>query len=196
MPLPSNLFADRLPELEARRVRLRHPRPDDVEAVFAVFGNEHAMRYWSHEAFERREQAETYLGEIDQGFADRTLFQWAVTEHGADELIGTVTLTEWSERNRRMEVGYMLHPVHWGKGYASEAVRTVLQFGFEQIGLHRVEAELDPRNEASARLLEKLGFQKEGLLRERWWVYEEWCDSALYGLLRTDFDASARDGLV
>ena len=82
----------------------------------------------------------------------------------------------------------MLSPAHWGKGLATEAVRRVLQFGFERIGLHRVEAELDPRNTASARLLERIGFRYEGLLRERWWVYEEWCDSALYGLLRADFD--------
>lgn len=183
-----DLFGDRMPDLDAERVRLRHPRPTDADAVFAIFGDERAMRYWSHEAFETRAQAVDYLRSIDRGFAERTFCQWAITERGADELIGTVTLTGWDERNRRMELGYMLSPAHWGKGLASEAVRAVLRFGFERIGLHRVEAELDPRNAASARLLERLGFRYEGLLRERWWVYDEWCDSALYGLLRRDFD--------
>ena len=183
-----DLFGDRMPDLDAKRVRLRHPCPTDADAVFAIFGDERAMRYWSHEAFETHAEAEAYLRAIDKGFAERTFCQWAITERGADELIGTVTLTSWDERNRRMELGYMLSPAHWGKGLATEAVRRVLGFGFEQIGLHRVEAELDPRNVASARLLERLGFRYEGLLRERWWVYEEWCDSALYGLLRADFD--------
>ncbi|MEP0545352.1 MAG: GNAT family N-acetyltransferase [Rhodothermales bacterium] len=188
-----DLFGDRLPDLDAERVRLRHPRPTDADAVFAIFGDERAMRYWSHEAFETPTQAVEYLRSIDEGFAERTLYQWAITEPGADELIGTVTLTGYSERNRRMELGYMLSPSKWGRGLAGEAVRAVLRFGFERIGLHRVEAELDPRNAASARLLERLGFQREGLLRERWWVYDEWCDSALYGLLRADFEGRPRD---
>ena len=67
-------------------------------------------------------------------------------------------------------------------------MRAVLAFGFERMNLHRVEAELDPRNGASARLLEGLGFSYEGLLPERWYLYDEWCDSVLYGLLRRDFD--------
>lgn len=185
-----DLFGDRMPTLEAERLRLRHPRPTDADAVLAIFGDGRAMRYWSHEAFEYIEQAELYLREIDQGYADRTFCQWAITETAADDLIGTVTLTAWSKRNRRMELGYMLSPAHWGKGYASEAVRAVLGFAFERMRLHRVEAELDPRNTASARLLERLGFREEGLLRERWYVYDEWCDSALYGLLREDFGAA------
>ena len=185
-----DLFGDRMPTLDAERVRLRHPRPTDADAVFAIFGDDRAMRYWSHEAFERRDEAEQYLRDIDKGFADRSFCQWAITKRDHDELIGTVTLTGWDARNRRMELGYMLSPAHWGKGYATEAVRAVLTFAFEEMNVHRVEAELDPRNPASARLLERLGFREEGLLRERWWVYGEWCDSALYGLLRADFDAA------
>ena len=122
-----DLFGDRMPTLGTSRLQLRHPRPADADAVFAVFGDERAMRYWSHEAFETRSQAEQYLRDIDQGFADRQFCQWAITEPERDELIGTVTLTGWSARNRRMELGYMLHPEHWGKGYASEAVRAVLE---------------------------------------------------------------------
>ncbi len=67
-------FGDRLPVLTGERVRLRHPRPADADAAFTIFGDPRAMRYWSHEAFERREQAEEYLRKIDGGFAERTLF--------------------------------------------------------------------------------------------------------------------------
>ncbi len=97
-----------------------------------------------------------------------------------------MTLTGPDERNRRMELGYMLSPARWGKGLASDAVRTALRFAFSEMDLHRVEAELDPRKAASTRLLERLGSHREGLLRERWFVYDEWCDSALYGLLRAE----------
>jgi RimJ/RimL family protein N-acetyltransferase len=152
------------------------------------------MRYWSHEPFEKPEEAEEYIGSIDRGFAERTLFQWAITEPADDALIGTVTLTAWDRTHRHAEIGFVLHPDAWGRGYGSEAVRAVLAFGFERMDLHRVEAELDPRNAASARLLRGLGFSYDGLFPERWYLYDEWCDSAFYGLLRRDFERDFEHG--
>ena len=181
-------FDASLPVLETPRLRLRHPHSTDAERVFAVFSDPVAMRYWSCEPFADLAAARAYLESIDEGFESRTLFQWAVTLPADDRLIGTVTLTSWDRPSRRAELGYMLDREHWGKGLASEAVRAVLGFGFGQMDLHRVEAELDPRNEPSARLLRRFGFQYEGLLRERWYLYDEWSDSALYGLLARDFE--------
>jgi RimJ/RimL family protein N-acetyltransferase len=186
--MPPDPFDERLPVLDTERLRLRHPCSQDVDALFAIFGDPVPMRYWSHEPIDDLDAARDYLRDIDEGFEKRTLFQWAVTErHGDNQLIGTVTLTTWDRVNRHAEVGFVLHPAYWGKGYASEAVCTVLAFGFDAMDLHRVEAELDPRNGASARLLERLGFRYEGLFRQRWYLYDEWCDSAFYGLLRRDF---------
>jgi RimJ/RimL family protein N-acetyltransferase len=75
----------------------------------------------------------------------------------------------------------------WSKGYAREAGRAVLDFAFgEALQLHRLSADCDPRNVASARLMEQLGFRREGLLRQNWWLKGEWCDSVLFGLLATD----------
>src|SRR5690606_38652938 len=91
--------------------------------------------------------------------------------------------------HRRAEVGFMLAPAHWGKGYAAEAVRAVLRFAFEAMDLHRVEADVDPDNGASLRLLERLGFRREGYLRERWWPYGAPADSVVLGLLRDAFVA-------
>ena len=191
---PPDPFGDSLPDLRTGRLRLRHPRATDADAVFSIFGDLRAMRYWSHEPLESFDAAHDYLESIDEGFAERSLFQWAITELGNDLLIGTVTLTAWDRVNRHAEVGFVLHPSQWGKGIASEAVRAVLTFGFERMNLHRVEAELDPRNTASARLLDRLRVEKEGLLRERWYLYDEWCDSALYGLLRRDFGHTESGG--
>ncbi|MDX1440350.1 MAG: GNAT family N-acetyltransferase [Rubricoccaceae bacterium] len=182
-----DLFGDRLPILETERLKLRHPSQNDLGDLFAIFSNPAAMRYWSHEAWTDYDQAKKYLNEINKGFSDRTLFQWASTKKGENRLIGTVTLVRWDESNRHIELGYMLHPDQWGKGYASEAVRAALVFAFEQLDVHRVEAELDPRNVPSTRLLERLGFRKEGLQRERWFLFDEWSDSALYGLLKREF---------
>ncbi len=184
-------FGEALPTLDTPRLRLRHPRAGDAEAVFAIFGDPAAMRYWSHEPLADLDAARAYLADIDAGFAKRSLFQWAITEPEEGELGGTVTLTTWDRTNRHAEVGFMLAPSRWGRGYASEAVGVVLGFAFGSMDLHRIEAELDPRGAASERLLQRLGFQREGLLRQRWWLYDEWSDSLLYGLLRSDFERPA-----
>jgi RimJ/RimL family protein N-acetyltransferase len=102
-------------------------------------------------------------------------------------MIGVCTLFAFSEQCRRAEVGYGLAPHAWGRAYMDEALRALLGHGFGTLGLNRVEADIDPRNEASARSLERLGFRKEGLLRERWIVGDEVSDSALYGLLQRDW---------
>ncbi len=105
------------------------------------------------------------------------------------KLIGECSLFNLVPQCRRAEVGYTLAQQAWGNGYISEALVALLEFGFARLDLNRVEADVDPRNVASAKTLEKLGFQKEGLLRERWIVGEEVSDSALYGLLAVDWRA-------
>lgn len=182
-------FGSELPVIETERLRLRHPRESDLENMFAIFSDPKAMRYWSSEPWENMDVAKKYLADINKGFEERTLFQWAITKQEDDRLIGTVTLLNWDQSNRHVEVGFMLNPTEWRKGFATEAVRGVLHFALRNMNIHRVEAELDPRNKASGRLLDGLGFRYEGLLRQRWFIYNEWCDSALYGLLHPEFIA-------
>ncbi len=187
-------FGTALPTLDTERLRLRHPRPEDVDALLAVFSDERTMRYWGGEPIEDLDDARRYRQGIDDGFAARHLFQWAITEQGADRLIGTVTLYRWDRVNRRAEIGFILAPDHWGRGIASEAVGAVLAFGFAEMDLHRVEADVDPDNERSRRLVERFGFRDEGMLRERWFLRGRWADSVIYGLLRRDFRHVAPGG--
>ena len=102
-------------------------------------------------------------------------------------LIGECSLFNLMEQCRRAEVGYTLAFEAWGQGYMNEALNSLLAFGFSQLRLNRIEADIDPRNLASARSLERLGFKKEGYLRERWIVSGEVSDSGLYGLLASDW---------
>lgn len=87
-------------------------------------------------------------------------------------------------------MGYLLGRPYWGKGYMAEAAKELIRYAFEVLDLHRIEADIDPRNRPSARVLERNGFLKEGLLRERWIVGEEVSDTAFYGLLRKDWEAT------
>ena len=185
MPAP---VGEALPVIEAARLRLRPARPDDDAGdLFAVFGDPEVMRYWSHEPFAGLDIVRVYIDGMEAGFASGTRYQWVVAERETDRAMGTVTLYHWDTQNRRAEVGYILGRAHWGQGYAREAVRALLRFAFDRLDLHRVEADVHPDNAPSLRLLERLGFRREGLLRQRWFTYGAWSDSVVLGLLRDEF---------
>ncbi|MEZ4235620.1 MAG: GNAT family N-acetyltransferase [Myxococcota bacterium] len=178
------LLGDTLPTLATARLRLRHVRASDVDRVEAVFGDPVAMAYWSHDPLPDRAAAEAYVGQIERGFANETLYQWVLTEARDDTLIGTVTLAGVDRRHLRAELGYMIAPECWRRGYATEAAGAAVQFAFDTLGLHRIEADIHPDNHASRGVLVRLGFRAEGLRPERWFTGGQWSASELYALLR------------
>jgi len=185
--MPDNPFEAGLPTLEAERVLLRRLTPGDDAGLLRVFGDAETMQWWSHGPFTDLAAATTYRERIDYGLRSRSLFQWGIVARDGGLLMGTCTLSDWSSTHRRAELGYILHRDHWGQGLASEAVRAVLDFGFGTMRLHRVEADVDPENTASIALVERLGFNREGYLRERWWPHGTPQDSLIFGLLATDW---------
>ena len=178
---------DRLPTLDAPRVRLRWLTEADVDALFAVFSDRRMMRYWSTPAMNDRAEAEAYLAKIHEYFHNRSGFQWGVERKDDGQLLGTCTLFHLDPGNAKAELGYGLGSAHWGKGYMSEALTALLDFAFGTLRLRRLEADVDPRNENSLRILDKLGFHREGLLRERWNVAGEIQDTVFCGLLAKDW---------
>jgi RimJ/RimL family protein N-acetyltransferase len=188
--------ADSLPTIHTARLQLRWLTPDDVPALAAIFGDAEVCRFWSSPALSDMAAAEALHTEIVRGFAARSLFQWGIAERGTNTVVGTCTLASLSSEHRRAEVGFALARAAWGRGYVSEALPALLDFAFETLDLHRLEADVDPRNERSIRVLERLGFEREGYLRERYHVNGELQDAVLYGLLRRDWvtrDERARD---
>jgi ribosomal-protein-alanine N-acetyltransferase len=175
------------PRLQGKRVCLRQPLADDVDAVFALFSDPAVMRYWSRPPMTARDEPEGLVAEIDEGFAQRTMLNWVVARRADDVAIGTCTLFRFEPRHRRAEIGYSLRSDHWGQGLAAEAVALSLDWVFRTLGLHRVEADIDPRNAGSRKLLERLGFASEGLLRERYFMAGEVSDTELFGLLAQDW---------
>jgi ribosomal-protein-alanine N-acetyltransferase len=175
------------PTLESARLRLRVYRNSDAEAMFRLYSDPHVMRYWSFPPWTDRAQADAYLRRALGEMAEGRVLPWAIAAHGDDRLLGTVTLFSLDPVQGRAEIGYSLDPKFQGQGMASEALRLALGHAFDTLRLRRVEADVDPRNVPSCRLLERLGFRLEGLLRARWRVAGEICDSALYGLLAPEF---------
>lgn len=149
------------------------------------------MRYWSRVPMSDASEAAAQIGLNRRGFVERTHLCWGIVQREDDALIGTVTLFAFRIDQARCELGYALGSAHWGRGYAREALEAVLEFAFDALAMNRIEADIDPRNEASIGLVERLGFEREGLLRERWRVGGQVQDSAIYGLLRRDWEARA-----
>jgi RimJ/RimL family protein N-acetyltransferase len=179
---------DALPVLESVRLRLRALRDDDAAALLVLHGDPEVMRYWSTSPWSSIAQAQAHLERVRRDM-EAGVLPWAIADHTSDALIGTATLFKIDPVHRHAEIGYALGFAHWGKGLASEAVRLVLHHAFDTMQLERIEADTDPRNASSRRMLERLGFVQEGILRKRWFVNDEWCDTAWYGLLREDFRA-------
>ena len=170
-------------ELVTSRLLIRRLTSDDAQSYFDIFSNTDVMRYWSSPPLTTIAQAEKKITEILDHYRKRDLFQFALERKRDREIVGTCTLHHIHEQNRRAEIGYALGRLFWGQGYMHEALLALIDHAFGALQLHRLEADIDPRNLASARSLERLGFRREGVLRERWIVDGEVSDSALYGLL-------------
>jgi len=183
-------LGDRLPTLDAGRVRLRWLTDADVPALFAIFGDAEVTRYWGFAALPDLAAAAALLADIHRGFRAGTLFQWGVEAPGGP-LVGACTLARLDPANRRAELGFALGRAFWGRGYMTAALPAVLEFALGRLGLHRVFADTDPRNAPSIRVLERLGFLREGLLREHYLVQSEPQDAVVYGLLRSEWEADA-----
>lgn len=173
--------------LTTRRLLLRPLREPDAPELFAIFSDPLVTRYWSSQTWTSIDSANAMIAKDRQAMAEGESLRLALVRVDDGAMLGICTLFALSTQCRRAEIGYGLAAHAWGHAYMDEALRALLGYGFGTLGLNRVEADIDPRNEASARSLERLGFQKEGLLRERWIVDDEVSDTALYGLLQRDW---------
>ena len=179
-------WGSRLPTLQTPRLSLRPLTESDVAEVFAVFSDPVVVRYWDGPLMTTQQDAMQYIDQIHHGFRRRDFFQWGIAG-ATGTVIGTCTLAHVSAMHQRCEIGFALRQTQWGKGFGSEAAGAVIDFAFETLRMHRIEADVDPRNDRSLRLLEKFGFEREGHLRERYFLHGERQDAVLMGLLRRNW---------
>ena len=181
---------ERLPTLAAPRVALRWLTEADVGALYGIFSNPTVMRYWSTPPMSDIAQAGKLVADIHEGFRSQRLFVWGVARLEDDRIIGTCTLFAINAAQGRAELGYALGHEFWGRGYMNAALTTLVDFAFRTLAMRRLEADVDPRNLGSMRAVERLGFRREGLMRERWLVNGELQDSVVLGLLRHEWQKS------
>ena len=176
--------------LRTERLLLRPMAESDAPGLLAIFSNARVARYLSRPPWPDIDTAHQRIARDREALPAGKYLCLGLELAHEGRLIGECSLFGFNEQCRRAEVGYGLGLTDWGRGYMHEALRALLGFGFSQLNLNRVEADIDPRNEGSAKSLERLGFTREGFLRERWIVDGEVSDTALYGLLAREWNSN------
>jgi [ribosomal protein S5]-alanine N-acetyltransferase len=155
-----------LPTLVTRRLALRRLSVEDADRMFAYLRDPALTEFVSWERHASIERTVLYLMTVEAAYRDG-LLEWAVTTRRGGRLVGTCGFTRLDLDHARGEIGYTVGRRFSGRGYATEAAAEVVRYGFEELGLHRIEAQCVVGNAASARVLEKIGMTFEGVLAER-----------------------------
>jgi len=166
---------------------LRALTEDDTPDMHAVYSDEVAMAYWSNTPAKTIEESHKLVVRDVEAARKGLVLVWAIESKQTGEAIGKCILWQYDENNQRAEVGYILNRRYWRMGLMGEALVAMIDYAFTGLGLHRLEADTDINNTASLALLEKLGFQREGYCRERWYVGGQRQDSIILGLLEQDW---------
>ncbi|MEJ8306346.1 GNAT family protein [Saccharibacillus sacchari] len=175
------------PRLDTPRLILREAKAEDRDGLFALYADEEVMRYLPLDPFESVEEADDEMGWHARIFREQTGIRWMIEERDTGAFVGTCGFLGLEREHNRMEIGYDLAREHWGKGLMPEAIRAVLHFGFGPLAANKIEARVDPDNAASIRLMDKLGFVREGLLRQHEFEKGRYVDLAAYAILRSEY---------
>jgi RimJ/RimL family protein N-acetyltransferase len=178
------MFAPSLP-IETERLRIRAYTRDDLDDVLGMFGRADVSRFLMWEPMDREGVSALLERRITQASVEKEGdgLGLVLEERSSGRFVGEVILRWLSEKSRQGEIGWSLAPDAQGKGYATEAARELLRLGFEEMGLHRIIAECDPRNEASIRVMERLGMRREASFVDAMWLKGEWVGSIVYAML-------------
>ena len=178
--------------IETERLLLRPFEAEDLESLFEIHADSANARWLYNEA-RTREETEDLLRRKIAGSVLRAEGDWlsaAAVLRDSGDLVGDISLLWASEQHRQGEIGFIIHPAHHGRGYATEAAHPLVSFAFETLGLHRVCGRFEPRNAGSGRVLEKLGMRREAHLAENEFVKGEWQSEAIYAVLDRDWSSA------
>ena len=183
----SGLFPLSFPVLETPRLLLKAPKESDAEAILEMMSNPNVMRYYDWEAHKSKEDSLKLIQILNQRYEDKIGLRWFLWHKERQEIIGFAGFYK-IELEHDAGLGYGLKEEFWNKGIMHEALQKILSYGFAQLQLHRVYAEVMPANSASQKLLQKLGFLHEGTLRESKYFKEKINDMSLFALLQRDWN--------
>lgn len=181
-----NLNFDPFPLLSTERLHLRQVQEEDVNEIFFLRSDERVLEFLGKEPESSKETALLFINKINGLERSNEAVTWAITFTGKKAIIGTICFWNITKEHSRAELGYALHPDFQGRGIMQEALTAVLNYGFDVMKLHSVEARTDPGNASSTRLLERNRFAREGFFREDYFYNGVFLNTAVYSLLRTE----------
>ncbi len=176
-----------LPALETDRLILRKMTPDDAGAVFAYASDPEVTRYVVWDTHRSIQDSRAFLELAVQKYKSGGEPDWGIVYKGDHRFVGTCGFVGWDVDHARAEIGYVLSREYWGRGLMPEALRAMIAFGFERMGLNRIEARCIAENAASARVMEKVGMTYEGTLRQRELIKGAYRDMKLYAILKSEY---------
>lgn len=185
---------DKFPVLNTARLHLRQIQATDADALFSYFSKDEVTEYFDLPTFKTIEEAHQLIKDWAERYERGNTIRWAIClRDNPEALIGTCGFHNFSAEHFRGEIGYELHPDYWRKGLMTEAISTIVPFGFEQFNLNRVEAFIDPANVSSRKLLEKVHFSAEGILRDYFFEKGVFVDAEIFALLRKNHQLPKTD---
>jgi len=181
-------FPDIFPILQTPRLRLDRICEADLPRLLYLRNNPQTMRYIDRPVAETIEDAKVLWQQMETGIENKQALSWGLYVKGSTELIGFIGYWRAETENFRSEIGYMIAPEFEGKGLMSEALLAALQYGFGEMKLHSVVADINPSNERSKSLLLKFHFQREAYFRENIFYNGAFIDTEIYTMLKRDFN--------
>lgn len=175
------------PSLVTNSLYLRQIQPADAEALFAIRSDRAVMDFYGEEAHQSLEETRVLIQQLQDSYDRREALLWGIVRKGEDTVIGSCTFFSFGPGLHYAETGYELNRAYWRQGIMAEAMPAILTYGFVELGLHRVEAAVDPSNTPSKGLLLKLGFTYEGNLRQRFFFRGQFLDAHYFGLLKDEW---------
>jgi ribosomal-protein-alanine N-acetyltransferase len=173
------------PELETERLLLRRISEYDAQDIFVLRSDQRILRFIGKEPAKTIQDAEEFIRRVDEGIHAAEAIMWGIAlKDNPENLIGTICFWNIQKENYRAEIGYVLHPDYWRKGFMKEAIKEVIAYGFKSLGFHSIEARIHADNIASAAILEATGFLKEGLLKEEFCFRGKFLDTIIYSRLQ------------
>ncbi len=172
------------PELNTKRLLLRKVVLNDAPEVLFLRSDSAILQYLSKEPAQSLQEAEEFITRITNDLDTEDGIAWGIALHeDPEKLIGTIGFWRMQKEHHRAEIGYVLHPAYWKKGIMKEAIYKVLEYGFNEMGLHSVEARISPGNTGSAAVLESTGFIREAYFKEDFYFKGKFEDTAVYSRL-------------
>ncbi len=171
------------PNLQTTRLELRQIHESDAKDLYVLRSDKRVMQYIDRPMAERIEDALALINKIEESLKANEGITWGISLRNDSRLIGTIGFWRMDKPNYRAEIGYMLHPEMQGKGLMHEAISAVIKYGFENLNLHSIEANVNPLNVVSKKILEKNGFVQEAYFKENYYYNGKFLDSLIYSLV-------------